>query len=85
MATTDNGGSGRYESAALWIAAILMMVAIALYAWLAGGGPARSAPPMVMAGNVHAEPTTAAAPGAAPSIAPAALEEEPPAEPVPTF
>lgn len=84
METTDRG-LGRYERVALWTAAILMLVAIALYAWLAGGGPA-SAPPMVVAGTVHVEPTGAVvAPEAQPSTAPSELDEELPAEPAPTF
>lgn len=80
---TTNRGFGRYESAALWIAAILMLVAIALYAWLAGGVPA-SAPPLVVAGAVHAEPA-AAVPEVVPSVMPSALDEAPPDEPVATF
>lgn len=84
METTDRGRIGRYESAALWIAAILMGVAIALYGWLAGGVPA-SAPPMMLAGTAHAERPAAEAAEAMPSIAPSALDEAPPDEPVPTF
>ncbi|MBP5990908.1 MAG: hypothetical protein U1E80_08960 [Piscinibacter sp.] len=81
---TANRGFGRYESAALWIAAILMLVAIALYGWLAGGVPA-SAPPLVVAGAVHAEPAATAVPEVMPSIPPTALDDALPEEPVPTF
>ncbi len=83
METTDRGRIGRYESAALWIAAILMLVATSLYAWLAGSGPAGPAPVM-LAGTVHTEPAAVAVPEAVPDLVPSTLDEAP-AEPVPTF
>ena len=76
---TANRGFGRYESAALWIAAILMLVAIALR--LAGRRRAASAPPGGGRRRAMPEPAATAVPEVMPSIPPTALDDALPEEP----